>query len=170
MRRVAPLWLVLVVLLAACGGGNGGGSDSGAEGGCGPDTEEPLDPGSLTHLLPGAPEPAYATDPPSSGPHLAGPAVSGVQGEALPRPVQVAVLEAGGVMVQHTGDLPSGDLRRLRRLAGRTVVVAPNPDLDSPVVATAWRHRLACGGASGGALDALETFVEAHEGKGPEQD
>ena len=160
--------LLLVALMAACGGsGSGGGAPAG---GCGADTRELLDPGSLTHLLPGAPEPTYSTDPPTSGPHLAGATVAGVQDDPLPRPVQVAVLEAGGVVIQHTGDLSSGDLRRLRRLATRSVVVAPNPGLDDPVVATAWRHRLVCGSASGAALDALETFVEAHEGKGPEQD
>lgn len=167
MRRVVLLSLIWggSFLFAACGGSGGGGGSQ-----CGTDTLEPLDPGSLTHLLPGAPEPGYSTDPPTSGPHLAGAEVSGVQDDPVPRPVQVAVLEAGGVMVQHTGDVSSGDLRRLRRLASRTVIVAPNPDLGNPVVATAWRHRLTCAGAAGGALDALETFVESHEGKGPEQD
>ena len=162
----AAVALVLAVLLASCGSGSGGGSTST----CGADAQEPLDSGSLTHLLPGAPEPSYSTEPPTSGPHLAGAQVGGVQDDPLPRPVQVAVLEAGGVVIQHNGSLSSGDLRRLRRLASRTVAVAPNSSLDGPVVATAWRHRLACDGASGAALDALEAFIEAHEGKGPEQD
>lgn len=162
--------LLLVVVMAACGSSGPSGSGGSAAGGCGADTRDLLDPGSLTHLLPGAPEPTYTTDPPTSGPHLAGATVAGVQDDPLPRPVQVAVLEAGGVVIQHTGEVSSGDLRRLRRLATRSVIVAPNPDLEDPVVATAWRHRLVCGSASGAALDALERFVDAHEGKGPEQD
>lgn len=166
MRRVVLLSLVwgASLLLVGCGGGSAtGGGDEGA---CGPDTEEPLDPGSVQHLLPGAPEPRYATDPPTSGPHFAGGAPQGAQDEPVARPAQVALLEQGGVMLQHD-DVTPADLRRLRTLSERQVVVAPNPGLTSPVVATAWRHRLACDGASGRALDALAAFVDAHRGKGP---
>ena len=159
--------LVVLMLLAACGGGSSGG---GAGNGCRPDTEEPLDPASLQHLLPGAPEPTYSSDPPTSGPHIAGAGadLQGVQDEPLARPVQVSVLEAGGVLLQHGDEVSAGDLRRLRRLAGRQVVVTPNPDLPAPVVATAWRHRMTCDGAAGAALEDLEAFVAAHEGRGPE--
>ena len=174
-RKPSLAVLAALVLLAGCGGGSGsggsgGGSGSGGSGAdaqCGDDTQEALDPGSLTHLLPGAPEPAYSSDPPTSGPHLAGGAPQGAQDEPVPRPAQVALLEAGGVMLQFR-DITPADLRRLRTLSEREVVVAPNPDLDSPVVATAWRHRLACGGASGPALDDLESFVDTHKGNGPE--
>ena len=156
--------LAVLLLLTGCGGGGGGGGDAR----CGSDIEEPLDPGSVQHLLPGAPEPAYSSDPPTSGPHLAGGAPQGAQDKPVARPAQVALLEAGGVMLQYR-DLTPADLRRLRTLSEREVVVAPNPGLASPVVATAWRHRLACGGASGPALDALETFVDTHKGNGPDQ-
>lgn len=138
---------------------------------CGPDIEEPLDPGSTQHLLPDAPEPSYATDPPTSGAHLAGGAVSGVQPDPLTRPVQVAVLEAGGVVVQHRG-VAEDDRRRLERLAGGggdgDVVVAPNRGLPSAVVATAWRHRLVCERAGSDAVAAIARFIEDHRGRGPE--
>lgn len=169
LRPPRPLTLAVIaafLLLANCGGGPGRGG--GADDRCGADTQEPLDPGSLTHLLPGAAEPVYSSDPPTSGPHLAGGAPQGAQDKPVARPAQVALLEAGGVMLQYR-DLTPGDLRRLRTLAGREVAVAPNPGLDSPVVATAWRHRLACGGAGGPALDALERFVDAHKGNGPDR-
>lgn len=156
--------LAVLLLLTSCGGGGGGGGDAR----CGSVTEEPLDPGSVQHILPGAPEPAYSSDPPTSGPHLAGGAPQGAQDEPVARPAQVALLEAGGVMLQYR-DLTPADLRRLRTLSEREVVVAPNSGLSSPVVATAWRHRLTCGGASGPALDALETFVDTHKGNGPDQ-
>lgn len=167
MRRVVEpgavgATLVLVALLVgACAGGTGGSADGPRPGRCGPDVEEPLDPRSTQHLLPGAPEPAYASDAPTSGPHRLGSNPSGVQPAPLPRPDQVALLEQGHVLVQHR--LPPGPARRrLEALAGEGVVVAP---LDGPgpaVVATAWRHRLTCSGVD---VDALQSFVAAHRGK-----
>jgi drug/metabolite transporter (DMT)-like permease len=151
-----------LVLLAGCGGG-GGDRDAGS---CGPQIREPLDPGSVQHVLPGAPEPAYANDPPTSGPHLAGGAVGGVQTEPLPRPVQVAVLEEGGVVVQYK-DLDATGRGRLEALAADDVAVAPNPDLPSAVVATAWQHRLVCGDADDASVETVERFVGAHRGFGP---
>lgn len=103
-------------------------------------------------------------DPPTSGAHLAGATPSGVQSQPLPRPVQVAVLEEGGVLVQHRG-LHDRDRRRVERLAGGGVVVAPNPELPAPVVATAWRHRLECRSVD---LEALEAFIARHRGRGPD--
>ncbi|MGI8685207.1 MAG: EamA family transporter [Acidimicrobiales bacterium] len=168
-RRPPPAvaLVALLVLFVGCGGGGSGGSGSDAAGPCGPETEEQLDPTSLQHLLPGAPEPAYTSDPPTSGAHRAGGALAGAQDDPVSRPAQVALLEKGGVMIQHRG-ATGADLRRLRTLADREVVVAPNPGLDHPVVATAWRYRMACEGAGGAALDALEEFIDAHKGKGPE--
>ena len=163
--RAAPVVAAAAVLLLLGGCGGGGGS-GGSGGGCGPDTEEALDPGSVQHLLPGGPEPTYLTDPPTSGPHLAGGAVSGVQREPIGRLVQVAVLEEGGVVVQHR-DLAAPDRRRIESLAAADVVVAPNPELPAPVVATAWRHRLVCESAGEDAVDAVERFVTDHLGGGP---
>ena len=165
-RRLRPgpvaAAVLALLLLGGCGGGGGGGGG----GSCGPETEEALDPGSVRHVLPGAPEPAYATDPPTSGPHLAGGAVGGVQSEPLPRPVQVAVLEEGGVVVQHQG-LDRAGRARLEALAADDVAVAPNPDLPSSVVATAWQHRVVCGDAGEASVDAVERFVADHRGGGP---
>lgn len=166
-HRSPAVALVALLALAGCGGGKGTPAGVGDDRQCGPDTEEPLDPGSVTHLLPGAPEPTYSSDPPTSGPHLAGGAPSGARNEPVARPAQVALLEAGGVMLQYK-NVSAADLRRLRTLSGRQVVVAPNPGLRAPVIATAWRHSMRCGSASGGSLDAVARFVEAHRGKGPE--
>ncbi len=151
-----PLLAVLMVFtIAACGR-----SAERARTTCGPAVEDPLDPGSTRHLLPGAPEPRYATDPPTSGPHAGGPLPTGAQRNPLPRPVQVGVLETGAVLVQHRG--VSGDeRRRLEGLAGEKVVVAPNPSLPAPVVATAWRHRLECRGLD---MAALRAFIAQRGG------
>ena len=171
---VAAVALVVLVALGACSGGDDGGDGAGgpttsSPAACGPDVEEPLDPGSTQHVLPGAPEPPYASDPPTSGPHLGGGAVTGAQAAPLSRPVQVAVLEEGGVMVQHRG-LDAGSRARLEALAADGVVVAPNPGLTAPVVVTAWRHRLTCAAADADAVTAIGRFVDAHRGRAPGSD
>lgn len=145
--------------LSACAGNGGGGAA------CGPVTREPLDPSYLVHVLPGAVDVDYLSDPPTSGPHQPGPAVEGVLEEPLPAPVQVGVLESGAVLIQHRGDLSSSDRSRLEALAGPDVVVAPSPDLPDEVVATAWTYKRSCS-----ALDvpALREFIEERAGQGPE--
>lgn len=168
--RRAPIvtaLLALVVLggVSGCGRGDdggGAGGDGSADGGaCGAVVSEPLDPGSTQHLLPGAPEPMYITDPPTSGAHRTGPPSWGVVDQPLERPVQVGVLEGGGVVVQYRDP---ADAAALRGLAGEHVVVAPNPTLPAPVIATAWRQKLTCTAVD---LEALRGFVDDHAGRGP---
>lgn len=135
---------------------------SAGSGACDAATEDPLDPRSLQHPLPGAPPPSYATEPPTSGPHQPG-RLGGVPNEPVPGPVQVGALEAGQVLLQHR-DLEPSERRRLEALAGPTVVVAPNPALPVPVVASAWRTRLPCRSVD---VDALRRFVTDHAGHEP---
>ena len=53
----------------------------------------------------------------------------------------------------------------LEALAGDQVVVAPNPDLPHPIVATAWVFKRTCETVDAAAL---QEFVDDHVGKGPE--
>ena len=129
---------------------------------CGDETTEDIDPNSSRHVFPGAAEPAYTTDPPTSGPHQLGQHPTGVLAEPIPRPVQVGMLEGGAVLIQHR-DPALRD--QLAPLATGDVSVAPNPTLPAPVVATAWLHKLAC---TGPAIAQLQQFVDAHAGKGAE--
>ena len=145
--------------LAACGGG--GGTPSGkAASACGSEVREQLDSRSTQHIFPGAPEPAYLTDPPTSGPHRLGAAPPGVAPEPIDRPLQVHLLEDGDVLLQYKSEV-DGD--RLKGLAGGDVIVAPNPTLPAPVVATAWTVKLTCTAVDPAALRA---FVKLHAGKG----
>lgn len=177
-RRPAPKHLPVLVVVAiativlpACGGGGGGSGRDEVPAGpaatgraCDPVVVDPLDPRSTQHLLPGAPAPAYADDPPTSGPHLAGGAVSGSQTAPLEAPVQVAVLEEGGILVQYRPTLGDKAQARLISLLADKVVLAPNPALPRPVIATAWRHRLACRSVD---LASLRTFIAERKGRGP---
>jgi hypothetical protein len=154
----------LVLLTGACGDRD---PDEAVPGdGCGADTPERVDPGSAIHVLAGAPEPEYATDPPTSGPHAPGPPRTGVLDEPLSRPEQVGHLEAGGVLIQY-GELDDESILDLATLAGEGVAIAPNPDLPAPVVATAWTRALRCGAVDTGGL---QDFIDAHLGNGPGTD
>jgi hypothetical protein len=108
----------------------------------------------------------YTSDPPTSGPHLPAPPVEGVVDGPITRPIQVGILERGGVLVQHDPDLGAEDLDSLDALAGEDVVIAPNPDLPAPVVATAWLYKRTCEGVD---AEALQEFVDERRGKGPDQ-
>ena len=148
---------------SACGNDPASAPATTAGAGCGPEVGEPIHPGSAQHLLPGAPEPTYPGPAPTSGPHRAGPLPTGAQDQPVPRPVQVAILEEGGVLLQHR-DLAEDDRRRLEARAGDRVVVAPNPALPAPVVATAWGRRLECRRLD---LAALDGFAARHSRKPP---
>jgi hypothetical protein len=163
VRRFLVLPLVLGVL--ACGGGDDDTSEDHAA--CGEDQQERIDPASLTHVFAGGEEPDYATDPPTSGPHAPGAALTGILGEPLSRPEQVGQLEAGAVLLQYGPDLGADAVASLEGLAGDAVLVVPNPDLPAPVVATAWTRKMACEAID---VEALRAFARAHVGQGPGTD
>jgi hypothetical protein len=151
------IWSALSVTilsgLTACGGGSASAS-------CQQPIREELDPAHLTHVI----DPASArflTDPPTSGPHVASALPSGVLFAAIPGAVQVALLEQGNVLVQHR-DLAEADVAALEALVSNVVVVAPNPDLPEPVIATAWTYKLNCDAVD---VAALESFIADHAGQ-----
>jgi Protein of unknown function (DUF3105) len=151
--------VAVIGVLSGCGGDDG-------DSACGPITREALDPAYVVHVLGTDTDVKYTSDPPTSGPHQLAPPVDGVVDEPIARPVQVGILERGDVLVQHDPDLDAPELARLEDLAGDGVVVAPNPDLPSPVVATAWLYKRACDAVD---TAALQTFIDERRGKGPDQ-
>jgi len=163
VRRWSWLAVALVAGVLAVGGTLIARQRSGG-GACGAVIEDPLDPRSLQHFLPGAPVPIYSTEPPTSGPHQAGALSGGVVTETLSGPVQVGALEGGQVLLQHR-DLALDERTRLEALAGPKVVVAPNPALPARVVASAWRTRQPCHSVD---VDALRRFLGDHAGRDPE--
>jgi hypothetical protein len=154
-----PALAALVVAASACGPAGE------SEGTCSPILREALDSAYLVHVLGTEAEVEYTSDPPTSGPHQPSPPADGAIDEPLTRPIQVGILERGDVLIQYQPSLAEDDVEALEGLAGDGVVVAPNPDLDDAVVATAWLHKRTCR-----ALDtsALEAFIEERAGRGPE--
>lgn len=165
LRRFLVLLLAGAAAAAGCGGDDDGPVDQTAP--CGEDHQERIDPASLNHVFAGGPEPDYATDPPTSGPHAPGAARSGVLDEPLSRPEQVGQLEAGAVLLQYGPDLGADAVASLEALAGDRVLVLPNDELPTPVVATAWTRKMECQAVD---IEALRAFAEAHVGQGPGTD
>ncbi len=164
VRRVA-VWLVLAMLVVSACSQSAHAAAVPANG-CAPAFNERLDPRSTVHLFPAAAEPRYLTDPPTSGPHRLGPPYQGVVTSPIPRSSQVAMLEAGFVLIQ-AQTLPVGQRPILDGLASDRVTVAPPAGpLPSPVVATAWTWKLQCGSLSPPAVSALRAFIAAHRGVG----
>lgn len=151
--------VALIVGVAGCGS-----SDEG-EDACGPILREALDSAYLVHVLGTDTDVEYSSDPPTSGPHQPSPPADGALDEPLTRPIQVGVLERGDVLIQYQPSLATDDVEALEALAEAGVVVAPNPDLDDPVVATAWAHKRTCDAVDTAALHA---FIDERVGHGPE--
>jgi hypothetical protein len=151
--RFLALCVAIVPTLAACGGGSSSAS-------CDQPVREELDPASLTHVI-AADDARFRTNPPTSGPHVGTAAPTGALTESIPGAVQVAILEAGNVLVQYSPDLDAGGVEELRGLVADTVVVAPNAELPAPVVATAWTYKLSCEAVD---LDAVGDFIDDHAG------
>jgi drug/metabolite transporter (DMT)-like permease len=161
-RRIPAAPIAAVVILAGLVLAAGCGNDSSAAGGaCGPVRREAIDPNSIQHVLANAPEPTYLSDPPTSGPHQPGRELSGAIDEPLSRPVQVGQLEAGKVLIQFREALEDATIDDLAALDDG-VVVAPNPDLRDPVVATAWGNKLECSEVD---LADLRDFVDSFVGR-----
>ncbi|HWW45244.1 MAG TPA: DUF3105 domain-containing protein, partial [Acidimicrobiia bacterium] len=96
---VAAATAVGLLTSVACSGGGA------SAGGCGAPHHDLLDVRSTIHLLPGAPEPPYSTDPPTSGAHRVGYYPRGLNASPIARPTQVALLEKGFVVVQYRSSL-----------------------------------------------------------------
>ena len=155
MRLVA--WASALSLLAvACGG-----DDAAAT--C-VELREPEDQASGRHVLSeGTVE--YQTEPPTSGPHIAGPTPAGVLDASVPREIQVRLLESGGVMVQYDDAVVGAELEQLRSIGSAAIVVAPAASqLPARIVTTAWTWKLSCSAVD---LRALEAFAAERPADAP---
>lgn len=165
MPRRLPLAVALVLGaagLAACGGGSTISSDV-----CDGPAREPLADGSLTHILE-AGDVSFDDPAPTSGPHLNGLTRIGIIDEPLPGAEQVTMLEYGGVLLQYRdpGSPEQAELEALadpNNLLSPGVVVAPNPDIDAPVVVTAWTQRMTCTEVD---VEAISAFIDEFRGQG----
>jgi len=149
MKSVAVAVVSAAILATGCGGGASTGPRSTS---CGPIVTELLEPNE-GHLLAGSgATPTYRTHPPTSGPHIAGLTVSGIQTGSVPEITQVSTLETGSVILQYRAAATDLGLE-LAGLAGPSVVVAPADTLDSVLIATGWATSMRCDRFDGAAID-----------------
>ena len=108
----------------------------------------------------------YAQNPPAGGPHA--PAWQKCAAYDAPIRSETAVhsLEHGAVWITYQPDLDEAEVDALGRLAEtRYVLVSPYPDLEDPIVASAWGAQLRLDAADDPRLGA---FIERYAGNGPE--
>jgi len=127
---------------------------------CAPVEQEALDPLSSQHVVPGV-EVTYLSDPPTSGPHLGLPPLTGAIDGPMESAMQVTALEAGSVIIHHDG---ATDLAALEDLAGDDVLLVESSSLDQPIELTAWRTRQRCSSVD---LAAIRSFIRDHAGRAP---
>ncbi len=87
------------------------------------------------------PHEPYATDPPTSGPHVTQLAPHGFRTDTLPDEIQVANLSRGFVIVHFSDAGLSNEMRQLAaEFEGHDVIVQPDVNLpaETPVALTAW--------------------------------
>jgi uncharacterized membrane protein len=159
--RCVPLVgaLLAALLLTAC---NGSSSAPACR-----TVRENIDPASAIHLLPGAPDPVFRTNPPTSGPHQLTAIASiprGVVTTPIPGRIQVALLEKGGVLIQYAGSASVTAALAPLATGVPLVTLAPSTALSSPIVVTAWTWKETCSSPDG---SAIRQFIAAHEGHGP---
>ena len=145
------------LILSACSGG--------ASNACSRVEREAVADDSQLHVIPTA-DIAYASDPPTSGPHAPGP-LPGIYVRTLSGPEQVGVLERGDVVIQFRPEFVSGT--SLGTLVTDRVVLMPNPALGPDIVVTAWAHRMECKreATADGELTPISVFISERTDQGP---
>lgn len=111
---------------------------------------------------------SYDAPAPTSGPHPASAPSCGPTSTPLDLGLAVHALEHGAVVVWYQPELGE-ELRQplleILREWDSHWILSPNPDIDDPVVATAWNRRKVFDGAGDGVLE----FVDTYRGRGPER-
>lgn len=103
--------------------------------------------------------------PPAGGVHHPTWLNCGVYREPVELKYAIHSLEHGAIWLAYHPDLPAEQIALLESYADNYTLVAPYPDLESPIVATAWARRLQVEEAPDANLTA---FMTRYKGQGPE--
>ena len=108
----------------------------------------------------------YEQNPPAGGEHNPVWQNCGYYDSPVRDETAVHSQEHGAVWVTYSPDLPQDQVTKLRDIAESQsyVLVSPYPDLESPVVASAWGKQISLDGADD---PDLESFIQAYQ-QGPQ--
>lgn len=109
----------------------------------------------------------YPQDPPVGGPHDPSWQKCAVYDAPVRNENAVHSLEHGGVWITYQSDLAGSDRETLEELAEgqRYVLISPYPELEDPVVASAWGAQLRVDDVND---PRLRAFIDRYAGNGPE--
>ncbi|MFT4040714.1 MAG: DUF3105 domain-containing protein [Thermomicrobiales bacterium] len=108
----------------------------------------------------------YPQNPPAGGPHANAWQKCGYYNAPIRNENAVHSQEHGAVWITYQPDLDKADVKELKQLAKtRSVLVSPYPDLDDPIVASAWGAQLRLENADD---PRLQEFITRYAGNGPE--
>lgn len=117
-------------------------------------------------------QPVYNSNPPTSGDHITSEAPWGISSKPLPDIALVHNLEHGGIVLHYRPDLDEAKRQQLEAVArellqrNRKVVLAPRPENEDSITATAWGRILRLQTVD---ADAIRGFFSAHINQGPER-
>jgi hypothetical protein len=115
----------------------------------------------------------YEEVAPTSGPHNPQAPPCGVL-PSLELDLAVHALEHGTVVVWHRPDVPQDQIDQMTQMLQEWDshwILAPNPQIEEPIVATAWNRRLGFQDPNtpiGEATATLREFVDTYRNRGPE--
>jgi hypothetical protein len=110
----------------------------------------------------------YPQDPPVGGPHDPSWQRCMVYDAQVRNENAVHALEHGAVWITYQPDLPESDREILAQLAEgqENLLISPYPELEDPVVASAWGAQLRLDDVSD---PRLQAFIDRYAGNGPER-
>jgi hypothetical protein len=106
----------------------------------------------------------YASDPPTSGPHLSSAARWGIHGQPIPTALQVHNLEDGGVLIQYNCPDCDDMVSKLKDVVRRypdKIILAPYPAMKYRIALTAWSY---IENMDEFDEERIVRFIEAHRG------
>ena len=127
-----------------------------------------------SHIQVNDPEPAYKTNPPTSGNHITAPlqAPDGAYSAPIDPRYTVHSMEHGRVEYQYSPDLPEDQQLAIKGVFDEDpdgILLFPNGDMPYAVAATAWTQLVGCPKYTPEVLDVLRNFRDTYRGNGPEQ-
>jgi hypothetical protein len=110
----------------------------------------------------------YPQDPPVGGPHAPAWQKCAVYDTPVRRENAVHSMEHGAVWITYQPDLPESDREALAKLAEgqQYVLISPYPELEDPIVASAWSAQLRLDDVDD---PRLRAFIDQYAGNGPER-